>query len=196
MYAKYYLEPGFLATTRKDISDKEWYFLTKKITELIPWLFLHLLGTQYFKRFEESRVTIFHASLSIICLVQSFGIHSVIILMVQPVVFFIIAEITQSYIVIWSVASGIIVFLIESIMFEDSNSNYIIPLAMCWINSRCVSFCLDHIWKNVSMEAGETKLWKFVKMIAFCLYLPNCINGPLITYEDYYRGVSNRFCSM
>ena len=55
---------------------------------------------------------------------------------------------------------------------------------------RCVSFCLDHIWKDVPEEAGESRLWKFVKMIAFCFYIPNGIGGPLINYTDYYKGVS------
>ena len=61
---------------------------------------------------------------------------------------------------------------------------------MFWINSRCVSFCLDYIWKEVPEEVGESKFWKFVKMIAFCFYLPNGIGGPLINYKDYHEGVS------
>ena len=33
------------------------------------------------------------------------------------------------------------------------------------------------------------RFWKFVKMIAFCFYIPNGIGGPLINYKDYYEGV-------
>merc|ERR1719445_1212178 len=57
---------------------------------------------------------------------------------------------------------------------------------MFWINSRCVSFCLDHIWKEVH---EESRLWKWVQLIGFCFYLPIGIQGPLINYLDYKRGL-------
>ena len=39
-------------------------------------------------------------------------------------------------------------------------------------------------------EAGKSRMWKFVEMIAFCFYIPNGIGGPLINYSDYRKGVN------
>jgi hypothetical protein len=46
---------------------------------------------------------------------------------------------------------------------------------------------MDHIWKEV--PDNQTIMEKFIHMIAYCLYVPLAIGGPLINYIDFYKGV-------
>ena len=58
-----------------------------------------------------------------------------------------------------------------------------------WVILRCVSFCLDNLWSKVNVE--NNCIWNFIKMVNYCLYIPLCFNGPLITYQAYSNGVSS-----
>ena len=60
---------------------------------------------------------------------------------------------------------------------------------MFWVNSRCVSYCLDNIWGDV-VEETPSHFWNFIEMLSFCFYIPLCISGPLITFKEYKTGVS------
>ena len=62
---------------------------------------------------------------------------------------------------------------------------------MFWVNSRCVSYCLDNAWGDVIEDETSSKMWQFLEMATFCFYVPLCISGPLISYKDYKEGVSN-----
>jgi hypothetical protein len=44
------LEPGYFGSMRKDVSDSEWHVFSQNLLRSCPWLFLHLIGTQYFKK--------------------------------------------------------------------------------------------------------------------------------------------------
>ena len=61
---------------------------------------------------------------------------------------------------------------------------------MFWVNSRCVSYCLDNAWGDVIEDETSSKTWQFLEMATFCFYVPLCISGPLISYKDYKEGVS------
>lgn len=191
-------EPGFFAASRKDVSDNEWTIFSENLVRSTPWLILHFIGTQCFQRSQQNMIPIFHASLPLLYLTRILEIRPVILLLAQPLAVFIVAEITQLSIAVWGIAVGIIVMNdaygigdFKAWAFEDSTwfIKYLTHVTMFWVNSRCVSFCLDHIWKEVPVEAGESRFWKFVKMVAFCFYIPNGIGGPLINYKDYYEGI-------
>jgi len=57
-----------------------------------------------------------------------------------------------------------------------------------WINSRCVSFCLDNIRKDV--PENPSILDNFMHLLSFCFYIPLSIGGPLINYTDFLKGVN------
>ena len=68
---------------------------------------------------------------------------------------------------------------------------YVTTVIMFWVNSRCVSYCLDNAWGDVIEDETSSKTWQFLEMATFCFYVPLCISGPLISYKDYKEGVSN-----
>ena len=190
-------EKGFIGTYRKDVSDSEWATFSTNLFHTLPWLALHFIGTQFFQRQNETRfLTIFHAAWPLLFVYSELGGGPLLLLLAQPFVLFVVAEIFGKAFFVWGGAIAIIALndhlVIKSFKewaFEDSSfhTKYITHVIMFWINSRCVSFCLDHIWKEVH---EESRLWKWVQLIGFCFYLPIGIQGPLINYLDYKRGVS------
>ena len=172
---------------------------SRNLFDLIPWLILHMIGTQYFQRHNQKLIPIFHSLLPLIYLYRILTLRPVILLLAQPLVIFGAAELTRKSWAVWGVAFGIILCNDTSVIgafkkwsFEESDwfVVYITHVTMFWINSRSVSFCLDYIWNEIPVDLRESRLVKFTKMTAFCFYLPNGIGGPLINYKDYYEGVS------
>ena len=105
-------EPGYFKASRKDISDNEWIIFSQNLVRSIPWLILHVIGTQCFQRSQHSQQTmipIFHASLPLLYLTRILDIKPVILLLAQPIVVFLVSEITQKSIAVWGTAIAIIV---------------------------------------------------------------------------------------
>ena len=191
-------EKGFIGTYHKDVSDSEWATFSTNLFHTLPWLILHSIGTQFFQRQNEKRfLTIFLACWPLLFVYSELGIRPLLLLLAQPFVLFVVAEIFGKTFFVWGGAIAIIALndhlVINSFKewaLEASNYHtyYIAHVIMFWINSRYVSFYLDHIWREVH---EESRLWKWVQLIGFCFYLPIGIQGPLINYVDYKRGVSN-----
>ena len=191
------LEKGFIGTYRKDVSDSEWATFSTNLFHTLPWLILHFIGTQFFQRQNEKRfLAIFHAGWPLLFVYSELGGGPLLLLLAQPFFLFVVAEIFGKAFFVWAGAIAIIALNDHTVIksfkewaFEDSSFHvkYITHVIMFWINSRCVSFCLDHIWREVH---EESRLWKWIQLIGFCFYLPIGIQGPLINYIDYKRGVS------
>ncbi len=200
-------EVGFFPTSRKDISDTEWMIFSKNMLDSIPWLALHLLGTQYFQRCHQNVIPLFHTLLPLLYLTRALNSSKpVLLLLAQPLALFVTLQSIQNQLcnafpklqafLIWLVAILIIVFndswpiqALKEWSFEDSSwqAKYITHVTMFWINSRCVSFCLDHVWKDVPEEPLIWKKW--FQLLGYCFYLPLGIQGPLINYKDYHVGI-------
>ena len=126
---------------------------------------------------------------------QFLSYRQLILLLTQPLLFFVVSEIIQQFAAVWIVAVGIIIYsdYFENWAFENESSldaYHITHMTMFWVNCRCVSFCLDHIWQDIPQLKQESIIWKFIKMVGFCFYIPNVTGGPLINYKDYHKGVS------
>ena len=111
---------------------------------------------------------------------------------------FLAAKFTKTSFGVWIISLAIIVFndfgliaQLKEFAFEDASwqGRYITHVTMNWINSRCVSFCLDVIWGDVK-DHDHWNLSNFMKLLSFCFYLPLTISGPLINYKDFHYGVS------
>ena len=188
-------EKGFIGSYRKDVSDHEWSSFTTNLWHSLPWYFVHFMGTQTFQRRYRGFLPIFQAGLPLLFINFELGVRPLILLLAQPIVIFCMAEIFQSTIFVWGTAIAIIglndyTFIAAFIewAFKDTTfyTRYMTHVFMFWINSRCVSFCLDHVWKEVK---EESRLWKFIEIIGFCFYLPIGIQGPLLNYKDYKAGL-------
>ena len=73
------------------------------------------------------------------------------------------------------------VLALKHFMFPDFSSKmlegYITNILMGFINARCISFSLDRILYREKQDGAITGLGK---MIAFCVYLPLVVMGPLV----------------
>lgn len=89
-------------------------------------------------------------------------------------------------------------FIFENLLGIEEEKYYMLTIALCWIQLRSISCCLDCI--NVDEKEGEedgvvvaknlsgfTKC--FLKTTAYCLYLPTLFLGPVILYKDFLEGV-------
>ena len=184
-------EKGFIGTYRKDVSDSEWATFSTNLRHSLPWYFVHFIGTQFYQRRHQRVLPIFHAVLPLLFINSELGFRPMILLLAQPFVIFCMTEIFQSTFFVWGTAIAIIglndyaaIASFKEWAFEDSafHTKYITHVIMFWINSRCVSFCLDHVWKEVN---EESRLWRFIQLIGFCFYMPVGIQGPLLNYKDY-----------
>lgn len=65
--------------------------------------------------------------------------------------------------------------------FEDGNNTfysfYKVLMAICWINLRCISYCLEH----------GNKERCFIDLLSYCFYLPTLLLGPFILCVDFKK---------
>ena len=92
LLSNYGLEPGYFEASRKDNSDTVWSIFTENIISSIPWLIMHSIGTQFFQRFKQTMIPIFHTLLSTLYLITIFDVRPVILLLAQPLAVFLVAE--------------------------------------------------------------------------------------------------------
>ena len=79
-----------------------------------------------------------------------------------------------------------------SVKQATSAEHYVIIVTWNWVNSRCVSCCLDRIWKEVK-PSGKGKLYDMIEMMAYCFYLPSSISGPIMIYKDFHDGFNSDY---
>ena len=141
---------------------------------------------------------IFHVSLSLLHVIKEVGYRPTFLLLCQPIALFFTGRIFKRTWAVWGAALLIIICNDYGIISQFKNWSfqnshwqvrYVTTVIMFWVNSRCVSYCLDNIWGDVIEEEDVSEIWKFMQMISFCFYIPLCISGPLITYKDYQKGV-------
>ena len=81
-------------------------------------------------------------------------------------------------------------YLMASVLTSASDNvelAYISSVTWNWINARCLSFCLDKLNEE---ESDVSALEEVLDMVAYTLYLPTAVSGPIIVYRKYRRGVS------
>ena len=172
---------------------QDWAMHLTHLYHSVPWLLLHFVGTQFLQRLSSRGLTIFQAALPLAFVYNELGSGPLLLILAQPFALFIVAEIFGKAIFVWAGAFAVIVLHLEleALVFQGNN-NYteyynITHVIIFWTNSRCVSFLLDHIWKEVH---EESRLFKLIQLIGYCFYLPIVVQGPLINYKDYKNGVS------
>ncbi len=141
---------------------------------------------------------IFHFLLPMIYISQELGKWVLAFLFIQPIVIFTVAQIIPHILAVWGAALVFMVTLempyvgdFTNYMLSNSSTDekYMAHVVMFWINSRCVSFCMDHIWGAIDNSHEISSFRKFTNLISYCFYLPTSMMGPLINYKDYHQGV-------
>merc|ERR1719361_2504370 len=78
------LDKGYLTSSRRDVSDTEWFTFSKVFLQSLPWISLHTIGTQFFQRQNQSALSIFHFLISLLHLNNALGLKPTLLLVCQP----------------------------------------------------------------------------------------------------------------
>ena len=135
-------------------------------------------------------MSIYHVSISLLHLYHVVGLKPALLLVSQPLILFISRKVFKHAWAVWTIALSIIMlenYRSETMRMMDEELDYIFHQILIWVNLRCVSYCLDNIWGDV--EENPSTIWNFLEMLSYCFYLPVCISGPLINFQEYKKGV-------
>ena len=201
---------GIISTTQlnaylpfeADYSDWEWKVFSANLAYSIPWIAFHFVTSQILRLINRHILPIFNIMLSAIYLEQIIGIKPLMWMMCQIFMFFAV-HFLASPVLVWIVA---LLFLFaekewsgplnvaNEFFLQDVNEveHYIFTVAWAWLNLRCISFCLDRIWMEVS-PLSKLKMDNFIRMLAYCFYIPVNISGPVILFRDFHKGFNKQY---
>ncbi|XP_071447312.1 protein-cysteine N-palmitoyltransferase HHAT [Hetaerina americana] len=187
--------PGWLVTSRmKDTSDFEWNSLFPFLCSLLPWFFIHILIQELVRYIGRQFLMTTYFVIASICIIYFFGLPVLLIMMAQPVVFYIILQmrckslIWLSCILLLTVLNMHPVTMLKDIHQLPENSQYLISVTLSWIHIRCISYCLERF----TVDKFNNARWKveFVHLLAYVFYLPLFFFGPVMLYKDFQLGAS------
>ena len=199
------LEEGIfsqITSYQADNTDYEWAVFSQNMAYTIPWIMFHFVGSQLLRKGNKDIVPTFNVLLSLIYMVRVMGTMPTTWMCLQPLIMFFV-HLTGSSTLVWLMA---VVFLfiekeisgplyhMNKFFLKESTSieEYIIYVTWYWVNSRCVSFCLDRIWKEVK-PSEKGKHHDLIEMFAYCFYLPTNISGPIMIHKDFHDGFNRDY---
>jgi len=181
----------------RDGSDQEWmvwnYLLN---TNLLPLALAYPFLSQLVKNYLSRWAFLFTAVYSVLYTILLIGLPPVLLIFIQMLVIFSSYFVSNHAGVVWMVTmtwsqlkDKVLDDTIRRHVFAGSDrwSEYITHIMAAWVSCRCVSFCLDRIWKNVERE--KSVFTALVNLTAFCFYLPLGIMGPLITSKQFKEAI-------
>ena len=209
-YYPLFLSDGYMIKTmfnpflsyQSDYTDHEWNVFSRNLVYTIPWIIFHFGGSQLLRKTNKNLVPIFNVLLSMIYMGRVMGIKPTIWMFCQPLAMFIV-HLMGSSLLVWMVAllflfiekelSGPLYYMNKFFLNDCAGSEeYVIYVTWYWVNSRCVSFCLDRIWKEVE-PSPRGKIHDLVEMFAYCFYLPINISGPIMIHKDFHEGFNKDY---
>jgi len=186
---------GYLYQDQYDHEWETWKFMASNST----WLFAALLFpvvSQVVKNVSLRWNTLITCIYSVIFTISLVGLKPVLYMMVQLILIFLVYLLTNKAIFVWIVALGYTQLKIkfDDYVFQTYEdwvfAGYLTMVSTAWMNSRCVSFCLDRIWGRVPTESSIIE--SFMNLTAYCFYLPLGVMGPLITSKEFKEGMEKR----
>ena len=211
-YYRRFMNDGYLIETGlnsilpgdyySDYTDHEWVVFSGNLLYTIPWIVFHLVGSQLLRKTNKSLVPIFNVLLTMIYMQRVMGTKPTIWMFCQPLAMFTI-HLAGSSLLVWLCALVFLfiekewsgpLFHLNKYFLEGctGTDEYVIYVTWYWVNSRCVSFCLDRIWKEVE-PSSKGKLHDLIEMLAYCFYLPTNISGPIMIYKDFNEGFNKGY---
>uniref|UniRef100_A0A131XK66 Putative acyltransferase required for palmitoylation of hedgehog hh family of secreted signaling n=1 Tax=Hyalomma excavatum TaxID=257692 RepID=A0A131XK66_9ACAR len=183
--------------TRKwDTSDQEWREARQFFLTAWPWLLLHSVIGRGLTHAAPSLVPYFHAAYSLLFLSLKLGWLCAAIIFAEHAVFFALACLGVPALCYGGALFAVAhykVFQLE--IFEHvyqwygRNTYYVTVVAFYWAALKCLSFCMDHIWRNeeaaLKKSGQQRRLPDYWKTLAYILYLPPLVSGPLQNYDDF-----------
>ncbi|TRY71751.1 hypothetical protein TCAL_01035 [Tigriopus californicus] len=195
------LEVGWFGISqwKKDTSDSEWFVFSEILIFSLPWLAVHIIGSQILKKYRKEFLPTFYVILSVNWTSRMIGVRGLQFLFFQPVIMYGCLQLRDSRLIylLSMICIGLIdhwpLTALRSVSFDasDYKERYIGSVTYAWFNARCLSFCLDHLWGHVPWESSH--LHGLVNMLAYCFYLPVGLGGPIINYDTFYQGITSQY---
>ena len=77
----------------------------------------------------------------------------------------------------------------QKLLLLENQDYFMITSAVCWIQLRSISYSINNIkkYKYINVYGFFDN---FLENLAYTLYLPTLFLGPLISYQEFVKGVS------
>ncbi|XP_044264293.1 protein-cysteine N-palmitoyltransferase Rasp isoform X2 [Tribolium madens] len=158
------------------------------IKNLCLWVVLLSVVSEVLRKYSFIRILqLWQIVVTVLFIINNLGVIALLVILLQPVIFsFVLTK--HSKLMIW-LCNGIVLVLISMyknfiakeeffIIFKlKEQAAYITIITIFWMNLRCVSYGLDLIDSKGKQD--------FVAFLSYCLYLPNALTGPFISYKDF-----------
>ncbi|XP_037275005.2 protein-cysteine N-palmitoyltransferase HHAT [Rhipicephalus microplus] len=194
---------SYWGVTRKwDLSDKEWSEVRQFILAAWPWLLLHSVIGRGLAHAVPTVVPYFHVAYSLLFVSFKLGWLSAAIILAEHAVFFGLACMGVPALCY----GGALLALTHHKVFQydtfdvvyqwyGRNTYYVTLLVFYWTALRGLSFCMDWIWRDEEGDSEESDMPEhrfpdYWKTLAYTLYLPPLLTGPLQNYEDFDASVT------
>lgn len=195
------LSPGWTFLDReKDTSDIEWSCWKYYVRTSWPYQIFQFIVSEILRQFNMPKIKHWYIFSSIFFVTLTVGVKHLLIILIQPIIFFIIILCGGKRISTW-VTSLILLISYNSLKYkyffwqflDDGSSQeekvFLLLFAMAWIELRCISYCLDFIERQEKIsrsgDKNDSKIQIFIDMFSYVLYLPLLYLGPIMLYEEY-----------
>uniref|UniRef100_L7M0S4 Putative acyltransferase required for palmitoylation of hedgehog hh family of secreted signaling n=1 Tax=Rhipicephalus pulchellus TaxID=72859 RepID=L7M0S4_RHIPC len=194
--------PYWGVTRKWDLSDKEWSEGRQFILTAWPWLLLHSIIGRALAHAAPLLVPHFHAAYSLLFVSFKLGWLSAAIIFAEHAAFFGLACMGVPALCYGGALLAVTHYKVFQYDIFDMvyqwhgrNTQYVTMVAFYWTALRCLSFCMDWIWRNEEensekSEEPERRFPDYWKTLAYTLYLPPLLTGPLQNYEDFDASVT------
>ncbi|GAB6022482.1 hypothetical protein CHUAL_006590 [Chamberlinius hualienensis] len=179
----------------KDISDYEWAVFAEIMLQFWPWMALHVVITNIIKHCQLKILYEFFVVSSLLFLYKIFGLYPTVLLLFQILLMYTV-HLAKNKFLCWA-ASGLFVLflnygagvLLQDLMdLSETREEYLLSVTISWTVCRCLSFCL--LQCNANEENVNHK--GLLHMLAYVLYIPLVITGPIVAYDDFQRDMCHR----
>ncbi|XP_049526182.1 protein-cysteine N-palmitoyltransferase HHAT isoform X3 [Dermacentor silvarum] len=193
---------SYWGVTRKwDLSDREWREGRQFILMAWPWLLLHSVIGRALAHVMPSLVPHYHAAYSLLFVTFKLGWLSAAIFFAEHAAFFGLAclgvpalcygaallALTHYKVFDYDIFDGVY-------QWYGRNTYYLTAVTFYWTALRCLSFCMDFLWRSEETDSEkrqqQRRLPDYWKTLAYALYLPPLLTGPLQNYDDFDASVT------
>lgn len=200
------LKPGWKFIGRyKDFSDIEWMTWKYLFQTSFLYLIIQFIISESIRRTFPKLIKHWYITSSMLYIVLNTGIKSLLLVLIQPIIYYIIILLGGKRILIW-ILSIILLASFNSLKnkyyfweFLDyrnikDEEGYLLLFCLAWVELRCISFSLDYIEnaeRNVNngeqKQTHKLKFDKIIDMMSYVLYLPLLYVGPVMLYENFEK---------
>ncbi|XP_032527847.2 protein-cysteine N-palmitoyltransferase Rasp [Danaus plexippus] len=195
------LQPGWSITSKlKDVSDIEWSTWKYFIISSWQYLLIQFIISELIRYSCVSILKYWYILSSLTFISFYMGLRQVIIIVIQPVIYYLILLCGGKKLSIWF-TSILLLLSYNSLKYKyyfwnfldhenlQDEEVYLLLFSVAWIELRCITFCLDYLER----KTNKIHIWQdLVNLFSYILYLPLLYTGPIILYDDFEKSFNSK----